>query len=200
MILYEHWGICLCNTIVQSQEGETLESERGQREGPIEMWRESFPLVQTWIGCVDCHRQTHTHTQKRGRERAAEVVVVDDLLHPDLLLVPLSLFWAAYVDLLLNSCATNRRNCRKGERPSQLAPITTFNADYIVYTGRRAENRRAATSVAHYHQWIALDRPLQLHRRWCSIRSKSNPQHQARWPLGRDVKCCAHWRINRNII
>ena len=65
VILYEHWGICLCNTIVQSQEGETLESERGQREGPIEMWRESFPLVQTWIGCVDCHRQTHTHTEER---------------------------------------------------------------------------------------------------------------------------------------
>ena len=61
-------GICLCNTIVQSQEGETLESERGQREGPIEMWRESFPLVQTWIGCVDCHRQTHTHTHRREVE------------------------------------------------------------------------------------------------------------------------------------
>lgn len=79
------------------------------------------------------------------------------------------------------------------ERPSQLAPITTFNAaDYIVYTVRRKVPVKAnshakdggAGLLLHYHQRIALDRPLQLHRVDDDVPSVPNQTRQ--WLFCRD--------------
>jgi len=154
--------------------------KREKREGPIEMWRESFPLVRTWIGCVDCH----PHRRERERESSARKLSSLNfaLVSPSFLVVrgPTVEQPGSHLLRLRDDWGFGRER-----RTSQLAPITTFNAvDYIVYIRPKRKggggelglvyNGNAATDVSGPLSSVDCTRPTTSITTMLPIRSKSN--------------------------
>lgn len=152
-------------------------SER--RERPIEMWRESFPLVQTWIGCVDCHPPHTREAYSKGRAvcgscRSTSAGPPRSVRGPT-------------VEQLVDVPRCPKTSGRLGGSAQvnwhRLPHSTPLITSYIYEpAGKRPRFLQPTSQWAHYHQWIALDRPLQLHqthhvRHQLRIRPRLLPLH-----------------------